>query len=656
MPASRLLTATSVLAGAVIMAANPGCSSSSAGTSFGDAAVRGDASVPGTDGSARDGATPRDGTTAMDAGKDGPTTLGTPDTGKPKQEASTTTEAGFNDARPVVEATACLADAGPIGPGPVAHTCIIFPAGADDNNECDGHHDPPAPFPANGSTGNGFDDNCNGLVDEGCSCDSVGTTKPCYLLPASQTVNGAPVGWCAQNSKGTVACSQQGESSPTWNGQCRGAQPPFSEDVCAPGDFNCDGKEENPAGKNCSCNQSVIQCPTDPMTTVPYPPASALPLKVDAAAWFVNPADVASATGWKWTLTGGDCDNILPHPTFGLYASSSGTGAPLGTQSNSLGLSGKEHGMSVSAPAVASSIYPAFSLSGDYLLSAAWTLNGTPYTCSVKVQVRAPGVRAEGCWDTEAQGDDLDLHMAKVNSFPQCATSHSWSDLAPGCATANEDCYYADCYSDGLGAGNDVDWGYAASPASSCTGWGSQSVGANACNNPRLDRDSNGLSGTCDPTVANPNGSSFTGPYCGPENINVDHPANNDRFAVGLRFFAQNATPPAPVHTHVNIYCDGARVFSAGYDPTTGNTFPRLLTPGQDSQGDMWKVALVTTQVTGAGLTCTVDPTQSTKPDSTRDGTTAYCVDDAALDGDVSQELLTSGGYEPANANALCYH
>jgi hypothetical protein len=43
-------------------------------------------------------------------------------------------------------------------------------------------------------------------------------------------------------------------------------------------------------------------------------------------------------------------------------------------------------------------------------------------------------------------------------------------------------------------------------------------------------------------------------------------------------------------------------------------------------------------------------------PNLTRDGSTAYCVDNDVLDGAVSQELLTASGYEPVNANALCFH
>jgi hypothetical protein len=120
--------------------------------------------------------------------------------------------------------------------------------------------------------------------------------------------------------------------------------------------------------------------------------------------------------------------------------------------------------------------------------------------------------------------------------------------------------------------------------------------------------------------------------------------------------------------THVNIYCDGVRVLSSGYDPIAGNNFPQLIQSGEvageniipppnyDSLGDMWKVAIVTTQITAGVLTCNVQTTQSTAPDLPRDGSTAYCVDNEGLNGANSQVLLTSSGEEPANANALCYH
>jgi len=73
----------------------------------------------------------------------------------------------------------------------------------------------------------------------------------------------------------------------------------------------------------------------------------------------------------------------------------------------------------------------------------------------------------------------------------------------------------------------------------------------------------------------------------------------------------------------------------------------------------MWKVATVTTTVTGGVLSCTVLPTQSKVANPTLDGpTTAYCVDDAQKNTSQSQEFLTQGGGVPSAtvATALCFH
>ncbi|MDF2698000.1 MAG: hypothetical protein K0S65_6383, partial [Labilithrix sp.] len=242
----------------------------------------------------------------------------------------------FNDGAPPVDGSSCVPDAG--GPGPVGRVCL-----PPTDNECDGYHDIPT-YPQNGAGGNGFDDDCDGLVDEGCTCNGAGLTKPCYLVPASQTFGGLPVGWCAQNSKGTVDCVKPTtEFEGTWSGQCRGAQPPFADDFCANGDFNCDGKDQNSTANDCSCKGDQVQCPTDPIVMKPFPSPSDLPMKIDAAGWFVNGGNVASATNWKWTLRGGDCDNILHHPTFAMFPTPDGTGNTAGSQVNTLGTSGKEH-------------------------------------------------------------------------------------------------------------------------------------------------------------------------------------------------------------------------------------------------------------------------------------------------------------------------
>ena len=66
---------------------------------------------------------------------------------------------------------------------------------------------PPARLNASG--GNGFDDDCDGQVDEGCACSGNGSTRACYLVPATQVdpASGLPVGWCAANAKGSLDCS-----------------------------------------------------------------------------------------------------------------------------------------------------------------------------------------------------------------------------------------------------------------------------------------------------------------------------------------------------------------------------------------------------------------------------------------------------------------
>lgn len=550
---------------------------------------------------------------------------------------------GTQDGDPDQDGRSCSPDASAT-PGPVQRLCVHY--GADDN-ECDGHHDLTG-FPANAAGGNGFDDNCNGLVDEGCSCPTVGATKDCYLVPASQTAGGLPVGWCATNSKGSMDCGKNGEF-PKWSGQCRGAQPPYGDDACAPGDFNCDGAEQNSATKDCSCHGEVVTCPVDVLQTVPYPNPSLLPLKVDAATWFLSASLVSSASNWKWTLRGGDCDNIAPHPSFGIYNGVNGNGNPLGTQNDTLGSSGKEHGMVASAPAVNSVIYPAFSLSGDYIVDGEFDWGGKHYACSQKIQVRAPGLRTELCWSNMDSGGnhaDVDLHLGLTSGIPPsgpftCPANRGWSGtcgpLSTPSALTNEDCYYSDCKNDSATTWYPV----TASPAG-CVGWGSKTTGS-SCNNPRLDRDIV----SCERSETNPNSTSAT--FCGSENINVDAPVEGNKFAVGVKYYSGSVT----TNVHVNVYCNGERVLSTGYNPVTGNDFPKLATAGFDSSGDMWKAALVTTHVTGGVLTCDVKPTPSNTPYPITDGSKSFCVDNGTSN---SVKFFSSGGAAPFDAAALCFH
>jgi hypothetical protein len=527
----------------------------------------------------------------------------------------------------------------------------------------------------NGNQGNGFDDDCDGLVDEGCFCPSNGVTKDCYLVPATQVdpSTGLPVGWCSANAKGSVDCS--GGELAAWSGVCRGAQPPSLTDSCSPGDFNCDGLDSNNAARGCMCPSSV-QCPTQAITTAPYPDPRAIP-KIDGSAW-VAAADRSRTTNWTWTVLGGDCDNVLPFPTFALYrrADSTSTNSYIGRrqaveldatqtparfvpQNNSplIGMRAANFGNG----AAGGEIFPAFGLSGDYIVQGEFTLDGQSYSCTQKVQVRAPGIRAELCWDTVGgingtNGTDIDLHFARLQGIT-CA-NRGWARTCVDAVTgAGQDCYY----NPASGCANrnpDPQWGYANSPDTACRGWSSRRT--SVCTNPRLDRDNV----TCDRNNPDPTGMGF----CGPENINLDQPNDGDAFVVGVNHYDNTgATEAKP---HVNLYCNGERVLSVGYNPATGQTqFPLLNTAGRDTSGDFWTVATIKANVTGGNLTsCTVTTIPSRVAQPLRDGMPAaggtgsdICVDHAYqsrrfVDANSASAQGVMAGGQPTTALQWCKH
>jgi hypothetical protein len=545
----------------------------------------------------------------------------------------------FNDGAPDVRSDACVS--GDAGPAPFPQRCA--PAAA---NECAGATDTalgglgvPAAL-LNGAAGNGFDDDCDGLVDEGCACAANGTTKDCYLVPATQAnpQTKKPVGWCTDNSTGSLDCA--GAEFPSWSGTCRGAQPPYRHDVCAPGDFNCDGLDENSDVTDCACKIEPVTCPTTPVTFAPYPDPKNIPA-IDGSVWINNPADRPNATNWTWTLIGGDCDNVLPHPTFAIYTGKDSTvvGARKGVRQPVkydngatparyvvtpgeplIGIQALNYGNGVAG----AQVYAAFALSGDYVVQGEWDLGGTHYACTQKVQVRAPGIRAELCWDSvggsgAAPGNDIDLHFARLQGV-SCGAK-GWGSTCPE-GTTYEDCWWSG--GSGCRDGGNPGWGYADSALTACHGWASKRI-SGACTNPRLDRDNI----TCDPAVDDPNNpgdpTAYANGFCGPENINLDNPKDGDGFVVGVNHYGNTSGSPN-ARPHVNLYCNGARVLSVGYNPLTGQTqFPLLTTPGRDVTGDFWTAATVFAHVDGNGnlTSCTVSSIPSHHADPTRDGPTA---------------------------------
>ena len=602
-----------------------------------------------------------------------------------------------SDAVPEAETGACVAaDA---GPPPYPQKCVALT-----DDECAGPTDLEltalgvVPALLNKTTGNGFDDDCDGLVDEGCPCPGNGQTKDCYEVPATQVdpATMAPVGWCTTGSLGSLDCA--GTEFPSWSGVCRGASPPYAHDVCAPGDFNCDGEEENSDVVSCACMTGVVACPTGIVTEAPYPSPTAIPL-IDGSQW-IHPSARASAQGWTWTVIGGDCDNVLPNPTFAIYdAADSTTATRVGVRTPvrydgaavpaRYAAAAGQPLVSIQATAYGNGvaggqIYPAFGLSGNYVVQGEWDLGGAHYVCTQKVEVRAPGIRAELCWDTvggeevtSPAGNDLDLHLARLQGVT-CPTK-GWDTTCPEGETY-EDCYWNEpsgCRDDSLVAPG---WGYAPSAASACIGWSSKRHAVDGaeylqgCTNPRLDKDNF----ECDKTVTDPTSYGTPGfnEFCGPENINLDDPNDGDAFAIAVNHYGNHGGTPG-ARAHVNVYCNGERVLSAGYDPLTGQTkTPLLETPGADTTGDYWEVGTVTVHAGDAGaITCEVATVPSSHADQIRDGVTTpatagneLCVDstmsaasppyDYTSHAFVEREPLQGGaeGGIPGAAAGFCKH
>ena len=430
------------------------------------------------------------------------------------------------------------------------------------------------------------------------------------------------------------------------------------------GDYDCDGADLNSRTRDCTCENPEIVCPTDPLVVAPYPDPASLPL-IDGSTW-IQGGLVASA--WRWELTGGDCDNILPHPSFQIYANQGATGqVPVGGRATGLGPNSNQTGLRFGPGGIAGpKIYPAFALSGDYLAKGMFIVAGQLRECTVRVQVRAPGLRAEACWTDMGAlgGNDVDLHVARLQGATCTGKGHGWFATCRGVVSAEtsapaddlgDDCYYVSTTGCTNFATNPSSWGYARSATGVCHGWGSNRSAAAGCDNPRLDLDNR----TCDANIKDPSAAGLLGlgSFCAAENINIDNPKHGDRFAIATHAYSL----ASEVMPHVNVYCNGERRLSLGHDPTAGQNFPVLKTDGRDPGGDLWEAAIVEAIVDGSGVMtdCVVAPVNSASPKPGRDGTSDHCVDtnprNSATTGADEWLFMASGEY-PVNPNDLCWH
>ena len=289
---------------------------------------------------------------------------------------------------------------------------------------------------------NGYDDDCDGVIDEGCVC-KTGEVKPCFSGQVETLEQGACVA-------GTMRC-QTIDGFPQW-GACEG-EVTASEEICDGLDNNCDGCVDEVT----RCNPE-ISCPgpDDPRTPPTAPFENYL---LDGGLFFEGEAQT-----WSWSVEGGPCDSIsFGRSSFELLNPSAqvATFRPL--------------------------------LSGSYRVTLTIvTPEGEEYVCSWVIHVEAPGLRVEMCYP-ESTYLDLDLLLMRHSTLGPWYLS-AFSAFDP---TADA-CSWANCEAELRGfTGLRVNWGYAPSPISACANspqgflWSILGV----CANPRLDIDNNLVEG-----------------------------------------------------------------------------------------------------------------------------------------------------------------
>ena len=383
---------------------------------------------------------------------------------------------------------------------------------------------------------NQLDDDCDGAVDENCAC-TPGAVQPCFRGPPGRRGIGA----CAD---GMQQCT--GSEFGLW-GACTGGIAPMAE--------ACDGLDNDCNG----CTDEIVGCvpngmcpgPGDPRVTEGQP----------FVAYPLHGGDFFSgvAMSWQWSIVGGPCDTILPHPSY-----------------------------TVTTPRMQNATFHP-TLSGDYTVTMDVTLaDGSHFVCTWIIHVSGPGLRIEMCYP-ESETQDLDLFLSRPGY-----TGVWYTDTIDAFQSPSQSvCGWHDCEANirgtmrGGGAYARPNWGYANSPTSACSGspQGARWVALGYCANPRLDIDNNLSEG-----------------IGVPENINVDDPHDGDAFRVMVQNWTGTIARPV-----VNVYCGGRRVASYGVAPDTVPAFMGV--SGNAGIGAMWRVADVVTHVDASGTTtCDVTP------------------------------------------------
>lgn len=395
--------------------------------------------------------------------------------------------------------------------------------------------------------GNGLDDDCDLRVDEDCVC-RYGTSRDCFAGPPDRR----NVGAC---SDGVMVCTEFERWSPCVNGTF-----PTNE-VCDGIDNDCNGTTDD----GISGCASAVQCPG-------YELAAPLTVhRLDAGRVTITTG--ATPTSYAWTV---ECPDSIP-------------------------------GMLCPRPATPTArttdVY--FTASGAYRVTITMTLSdGTTANCAWTVYVRGDegSLRVELNWDTmtDPTGTDVDLHLHR---WTRNGVDTNWF--------TSDDCYYANCQPD---SSSPVDWGLANSELDNCRdaphGGGAEWRRLGYCRNPRLDVDTNGTDGSCDPSETNPDRDAF----CAPENINIDNPVVGQPYRIMVNYYSDHGNR-RPTNAWVNIYCGGRLRASYGRDAPffqfasgDGSRGGGAFGGGTGPQNASWLVADVVFYPGECGLECVVYP------------------------------------------------
>jgi hypothetical protein len=224
---------------------------------------------------------------------------------------------------------------------------VIYPDGS--LNACEPGCGPIESCGEHGS-GNGLDDNCNGMVDEECTC-VPGESRPCFAGPPDRR----NVGACAD---GIAHCNEFG----LWSACGSGVFP--SAETCNGADDDCNGITDDLE----DCN-SAVMCPGNETAS----PLSTHHLVGDRVY-------TGAARSWHWEI---ECPSSVRAELCPRLSSPNDENTD---------------------------VY--FTASGAYRASVAITLeDGSVANCAWSVYVQGDGLRVELNWDTMTRGTDVDLHL-----------------------------------------------------------------------------------------------------------------------------------------------------------------------------------------------------------------------------------------------------